>query len=273
MQSFYDFYANAHNIGLSLGSDAGTAHVLAYTASIGGGITATISAETGDARRGLLDSPAGWAGHALPDIVANIRYEQAWGAIQLSGALHQIRDANPAVDTEYGFAGQIGARFNLPMIAAGDNLVIQAAYADGASSYTGAQLGLVGRYRTAVANILQVVAGDVTIAPDATLVNGNLDTVKSWSTQAAFQHFWNPKLFSAAYFGYSSFDVPMAGNGEWNVMQAGLQTSWSPVRGLLLGAQVNYTRTELGRAMANTVGFNNTSADAWSGRVRIQRDF
>ena len=40
-------------------------------------------------------------------------------------------------DTEYGFAVQGGVKINLPFIAAGDVLWLQAAYAQGAINYLG----------------------------------------------------------------------------------------------------------------------------------------
>ena len=64
--------------------------------------------------------------------------------------MHQIRSANlvpnirgaenfrPGIaDTEYGFAVQGGVKINLPFIAAGDVLWLQAAYAEGAINYLG----------------------------------------------------------------------------------------------------------------------------------------
>jgi hypothetical protein len=59
--------------------------------------------------------------------------------------VHQIRGADlvpgpdpaPFVNTEYGFAAQAGLQVELPMIAEGDELWLQAAYAEGALSYLG----------------------------------------------------------------------------------------------------------------------------------------
>ena len=82
--------------------------VVAYTAQFGGGLSATLSAEmsrrttvptgTGAAARRLL-SPAVAPRHTvarqrgrlqMPDVVANLRIDQAWGSAQIMGAVHQV---------------------------------------------------------------------------------------------------------------------------------------------------------------------------------------
>ena len=89
-------------------------------------------------------------GQTAPDVVGALGISQSWGSAQLSGAVHQVRSANstqnirggdnvrPGIpDAEYGFAVQGGVQINLPFIAAGDVLWLQAAYADGAINYLG----------------------------------------------------------------------------------------------------------------------------------------
>src|SRR5207302_7880553 len=73
-----------------------------------------------------------YAAQQFPDIVANLRVDQAWGSAQLSGALHQVRAgyygnntqstivAGPnaftglAPDDKWGFAVAAGIVLNLP---------------------------------------------------------------------------------------------------------------------------------------------------------------
>ena len=87
--------------------------------------------------------PFTYGGERMPDIVSNLRYIGTWGSVQLSGALHQIRDVaagvatvdgvpvpvinpitglpNPTfADTDYGFALALNAHVNLPYLGAGD---------------------------------------------------------------------------------------------------------------------------------------------------------
>jgi hypothetical protein len=81
---------------------------MAYTAQFGNGFSATIAAEAprktqiaivgdfltpgfvaGGTGFGAGGAQAGYGGFQAPDIVANLRVDQAWGSAQLSGALHQ----------------------------------------------------------------------------------------------------------------------------------------------------------------------------------------
>ena len=118
-QSMFDFYADAYNYEALRGSNASPV-LLAYTYTFGGpfsGFSATISAEDGISRREQIGSVLSFAtvagtgiplagfgiggggggfgataaGQQIPDLVANLSDEQPWGAIQLSGAAHQLR--------------------------------------------------------------------------------------------------------------------------------------------------------------------------------------
>lgn len=73
--------------------------VLGYTAQFGNGISATIAAEMrrmtqiqrGRASVTLSDPfPNQYGGFQAPDVVANLRVDQAWGSAQIMGALHQV---------------------------------------------------------------------------------------------------------------------------------------------------------------------------------------
>ena len=84
---------------------------MAYTAQFGNGFSATIAAEAPRktqiisiggipgvlafvAGGGWFWQPvapsAGYGGFQAPDIVANLRVDQAWGSAQIMGALHQV---------------------------------------------------------------------------------------------------------------------------------------------------------------------------------------
>jgi hypothetical protein len=145
-QSFYDFYsAPAMGYrGYLPSSDTGDPGwwLWAYTAQLGNGITATISAEqrrgtqicgatgatgagsaafTGGAAAGpcmfnadLLPAPgsgsatassslAGYGGDIAPDIVGNIRVDQTWGSAQIMAAAHN--DNAPYYGTTQGSGG------------------------------------------------------------------------------------------------------------------------------------------------------------------------
>jgi len=131
-QSFYDFYSapavayNAAQLPIEDTGSGGTS-VIGYTAQLGNGLTATLSAETrrvgqiigagpvttaaalgatggiaiatttaGGLVSGSLSPTstaavalgAGYGGNEAPDIVANLRLDQTWGSAQIMGALH-----------------------------------------------------------------------------------------------------------------------------------------------------------------------------------------
>ncbi len=154
--------------------------VLTYTASFGGGLSATIGLED----RGNLTAanavgyewigPAGaaagasvlavatttpWANgvYALPAAVGNLRLDQTWGAAQaMAGVIQNTAVSNFATSSnngtiaKTGWAVGAGLKINLPMIAPGDVLHLTAEYADGAlewlqSSSTSAHTGNIGR--------------------------------------------------------------------------------------------------------------------------------
>src|SRR5690606_33860639 len=116
----------------------------------GSGISATIAIEDATSRRNaIVDNTTftnasqlgdnNYAAEFMPDIVANIRVDQAWGDAQISGAIHQLKPAFglQAVDQKYGYAVLGGIRFKLPQIGAGDTLRLDGSWSKGAIEYSG----------------------------------------------------------------------------------------------------------------------------------------
>ena len=111
-RSFYDFYNAAalnYRAGYMPNEDTGDGGwwTWAYTANLGGGFSATLSAEArrmtqiigqGTAATSLIEgtlgsgvtSGQGYGGWQVPDIVANLRVDQAWGNAQVMGAVHEV---------------------------------------------------------------------------------------------------------------------------------------------------------------------------------------
>ena len=300
-QSFFDFYANDLTFSTVRTADS-RLNLLAYTATFGSGFSATISLEdritgTGTRENGVV-SPGGVSsilGQNFPDLVASLRVDQGWGSAQLSAALTQ-RDVNNAAlgvrnQDEWGWAVQGGVKINLPMLAAGDHLFLQAAYADGALGYLGwsGQFG-TGRIATGVLGGPTLTIADVSV--DAL---GRTQTATGWSVVAALRHFWTPTLRSELVASYSELKLGYtlanrAGTGlvarpldPKELIVAG-NLIWSPVSGLDIGVEVLYTRTDLrqpvlavndagGRTALGAGGRLVKNDDAWAGRLRIQRDF
>jgi hypothetical protein len=303
--SFYDFYSNELNWGgLSFGSDTYGADpvVLAYTASFGSGFSATIAIEDPGARRtgGVFNGGAGfsnftYAGQRMPEIVGALRVDQAWGSAQLSGAVHQLQSLNfvsaaavppgaarPYADTDYGFAIQGGLKLNLPMLAAGDQLWLQAAYADGAVNYLGFGSSLN-------------LGGVQTSHTDAVVDTfGNVKRTKGFSLTAALLHYWTPQIRQAVFGNYAKLDYAAAVEAPVNpltglraagstvdttVFQVGTNLIWTPVSGLDMGVEVLYRKidpkgrvVDASRVVPGLV-YTRGAEDAFEGRLRIQRDF
>jgi hypothetical protein len=269
--SFFDFYANDLSYSAVAGSDNGSVNLLAYTASFGA-FSASLALE----ERTQRDSFGGnllAAGMRMPDIVAALRYDNEKGvlsAAQLSVAAHEVRVRNRDllgnfIDTEYGYAIQGGVKLNLPMIAAGDVLWLQAAYSEGNLSYTGAtnvptSLGALGLGQS-----------------DGAVINGGIKLTKSWSAIAAFQHYWTPNVRSGVFGSFLSIDYPaqgaaVAGLTDTKVWSAGTNLIWSPVSDFEIGGEVLYTFVDPKGRINLPVG-SRGDEDAWEGRLRIVRSF
>ena len=199
------------------------------------------------------------------------------------------------VDSEWGYAIQGGVKFNLPMIAAGDQLWLQAAYADGAPGYTHA-----APFTTARAGTFRLNATEAVIDP----LTGDVEKTDSWSVSGKFLHYWLPNLRSNFFAAYSELDysdvgprsffdpanpsfVVNTGFSDLRIIEAGANLIWSPVKGLDIGVEGVYRKFETKATSPRpsdrplTVGgvgdrnfFQATdSQDVWEARLRVQRDF
>src|SRR5829696_2333411 len=170
---------------------------------------------------------------------------------------------------EYGWAIQGGLKLNLPFIAQGDLLYLQAAYAEGATSYTGAWNGPLGGEANALNFTNRFVVNTDDAAVDAF---GRLHFTKSGSVTGALQHYWTPQFRSATFGSYAKVDYdsilrtpfgpagvqPIAfANGatnfgnllnlnlsptlrDYNVFVVGSNHVWSPVKDLDIGLETVY---------------------------------
>jgi Porin subfamily len=248
-QSFFDaWHGVAYTTPLGGGGNLWTT-VLAYTMQFGGGWSATISLEDGTF---TAAEQAGELGHEIPDIVANIRVDQAWGYAQIAGVVHQIRNAGASDD--FGFA--IGGALQLNIGGSGaqmNTLHFAATYADGASR--------------------RVLNSGTPVRRSNTPFNGAsvplFDAVGADATEAftvgAAARFWLAPTFNVSIFG-SYFDIDHAGVvNDYDGMQIGARGVWTAARGLDIGVEVLYTKIDWA-----PLGVNDDSLGAM---VRVQRNF
>lgn len=276
-QSFFDFYASAANFasapGTSMGSDNGSTQLMAYTATFGSGFTGTIAIEDRN-QRNVAASYYEAAGQRMPDVVAALRVDQNWGSAQLSGAVRQLNSSalygfnnGSRVDSEWGYAIQAGVKINLPALAAGDVLWLQAAYADGALNYLGLTGPTLGNYTSAYLP-----------TADAVLVNGQIEKTKGWNALANLTHYWMPTLRSTLFGSFWQVDYGSQVTNNTNIFrdykiyQAGTGLIWSPVKAMDIGVEVLYAKFDPSRR-ANDSVYVKGSEDQWQGRIRFQRDF
>jgi hypothetical protein len=261
-QSMFDFYADAYNYDNLRGSNA-TVALLAYTATFGNGFSATLSAEDQADRRAAIGSTiasttaapitvggvsatsfqAQPAGSRIPDVVGNLRYDQPWGAVQLTAAAHQNNAslfgvgalttpaatptstpastpayAFPALTSNnYGFAVQGGIQLNADYLSPGDKLWLEAAYEKGAFSYiAGNNLGFnygavnQNRYAGSAFTPSDYSAG-WNAQPNSDCVftgSGSCEQQSGWDITGAYKHYWIPTLSSGIYGSYMEVHYP-----------------------------------------------------------------
>lgn len=175
------------------------------------GAPAVVGCATGD-----------YGAHSVPDIVAALRVDQAWGSAQIAGALHQVNGVvhgnnvangilSPTyapVSDEWGFAIMGGLVFNLPWVK-GDRLWLEATYSEGATSYNGLAVnGLFSAHnRRDGFNMAAGHALDAIIGIDPrTGLRAGLQLTEVFTIGAAIEHYWTPALRTSLFGAWSSIE-------------------------------------------------------------------
>jgi hypothetical protein len=259
--------------------------VFAYTAMLGNGVTATLSIEDYTERRANVvpvfgaafagnfipatDNVAVNHGNEVPDIVGNLRVDQAWGSAQISGALHLNQatyyvfgpDITSHPDDKWGWAVAAGLLLKMPWDPK-DTFAVAGSYCEGATTYC---VNVPGSYgaRSSGASLFQdggVAIGwwDDAYFADTVTLRGELELPKVWNVQAGFQHYWTNALRSSIWGSYMNYEASSnavdrlvcaprgfgAGCADWNAWQVGSRTIWNPVTNLDIGLEVMYTKIE-----------------------------
>jgi len=258
--SFFDFGSNY--LTLSVASNPWNwVNVFAYTANLGNGLSATISLEESTTTRlGVV------AQQQAPNIVGNLRLDQAWGSAQIMAAAQQGRfqiNAAPANHTDWGYAVGAGVELKLPMLGAGDSIKIVGVWSEGAVEYTGlsgSPYGGVGGVNLGFDG--GATAGVVTDWNNAVGVN---TATEASSVMVQYRHFWTPTVRSSFHAGYNEARnfIGAGSFGGVQVVQYGANLAWSPVKDLTLSLDVLYTE----------VDFNNAESDKLATWFRVTRTF
>jgi len=212
-----------------------------YTAQFGNGVsgsvglddpvvwdrTAVYNLSTGLSAVGVTGNA--YDGVHAPDIVGNIRVDQAWGLFQISAAAHEvggsynILTATTAAPTalseisghpETKWGGSVMAALNIKNIptGAGDDIKVDASYAKGetknviASASTSPSFAMFGN--TSRAGAYQSVGFGATTdgvyLPASAGGTGDIKLTEAYGVRGAFNHNWNPYWSSSLYGSYSA---------------------------------------------------------------------
>jgi hypothetical protein len=226
----------------------------------------------------------------MPDFVGGFEFSQGDIRVKVSGALSEIRGSNRIqtgasagnfVDTKYGYALQAGTVIGLPMIGSGTNIQIQGTYSEGAISYVNpGQAGQRFTLETADAYV------------DA---SGSFKRSKAWGIYGSLNHTWTPAVSQTLYASYGEYNAPSAvrrtfaaGDPVFNLQNDPSQfktwaigniISWTPVSGLSVALDTNYTQTDAkrrillqGQAGAANARYSKND-HVWNATLRVQRSF
>jgi len=285
---------------------------LAYTATFGGGFSATIALEN---RAELTNSnsvntlganpftataaTAGPIAQRLPALVGNVRIDQSWGSAMLSGVVLEntatfgnanlavVGNAGPLVRST-GWAVSGGLKVNLPMIAAGDSIQVWAGYGVGALDYVvgpGMNAGSTATTGNFLGGFLRSDRNVTLFCVNAACTIGGSEQTKAWSIAGILTHYWTPSLRSNLIGSYLRIDPgSVTQNTAWsqgglsraNVWTAVGQLIWSPVRNFDIGVELSYARLNQNLPLSVPAGLGvlaNVNPNNWSGRMRVERSF
>jgi hypothetical protein len=240
--SFFDFYPAAallYRAAQIPSEDTGDGGfwVWAYTAQLGGGLSATLSAEErrtsqiigqgssatvlgqGTLPGAAFAAGAGYGGWQAPDVVANLRIDQAWGSAQVMAAAHELNPlyyaaggaggASTSLQTnghpgdQWGWVVGGGAKINTPFVSPGDYFVFEVNYTQGATKYLNS--GPSNENQSVVQGATQAYGVGADCVFGGTLGQGNATgclMTTAWSFNAAYEHYWTPQWHQSIAGGY-----------------------------------------------------------------------
>jgi hypothetical protein len=191
-----------------------------------------------------------YGGAQLPDLVGNVRIDQAWGVFQVSGALHDVdpgywSTANTLTsgnflggqvqtnaqnlghpDSKVGGAVTVALQIkNLPT-GVGDDFKIEGSWSLGASKYvlgTSSPLGgsfyMFGDGPTGTAGKLAIGAisdGVYSGGPGNSGVGGTqVQLTQGWGIRGAFNHNWSPEWSSSLFGGAAQLSYNNTAKAIW----------------------------------------------------------
>jgi hypothetical protein len=278
------------------GGDVTGVNQLTYTFQLGNGVSVALSAQdaTPYYQANLWNTSAAtvagvatgswgtntFAGNRAPDLVVMAKVDQAWGSVQGSFAAHDVTAgyysgtgvAAGLSGTElaghptdkWGFALQLGASFNLPMLGAGDTLNISGVYTKGASRYDFQDLApqtwaMYGGSGTAYQSLGLAGVSDAVFS-----TGGDLQLTETYGFRAGLNHNWDPHWSSGLYGAWAwvnyngtataaicssaALTAVFTGtcNPNFNYANVGFITRWTPVKNFTISGDVAFSKLNQG---------------------------
>ena len=281
--SFYDFFAGGDTWKDFFSPDhsGGPINMLAYTASFGGGTSATLSIEQPETVNGADVNGIAYVSQGIraPDLILALDASQGWGSAHIAGVAHQGNSVGTNAYTAWGYGVNAGVKFNLPGMP-GDTIGFQAAYAKGALGYSGVQSPSWGEGDVSGINING--NGFLFQPSDAVQnANGSWSQTTAWTLAAQGQFKIGPSFEIDPEVAYGSYSqgIGQAGgfagvgpngyNGWW----LGAVWDWTPVKNLDFALDTVYQSGSFTGASAAWTAVVPTSVNGFNARFRITRSF
>ena len=252
--------------------NGGTASpAVSLQASSAGATTATTPTQSGG-NIGLYGAPSSldtvvgtnYSGTFLPDVVGNVKVDQAWGMFQLSGALHDVSPAywasanTPNASTIIGgsnltgveafghpdskLGGAVSAALQIKNIptGAGDDIKVEGSWGMGATKYILGTAGtLPGSFYMTKANA-NTTAGTIAIGAVTDGVYGGFGTplqsglqlTQGFGFRGAFNHNWDPYWSSSLFGGFAKIMYNDTAKNLWCESYGGTGSNGLPIAGI-----------------------------------------
>ncbi|ETR76155.1 polymerase [Afipia sp. P52-10] len=258
--------------------------VLAYTHQFGNGISASLSLEDSKERKrgnynGALPLTAWGAtlgtdtrgGNTWPDVVAQLRIEQAWGGFHIAGGITNNHVAyscgasgatcteitGPTPSDKIGGSVNAALKFNVPT-GVNDALYIGGSYSVGATTSVFAGAGPnFGVYGNSNLFYGSIAGGYLFDSVYDTRTGTGQQLTTAYGGAVAFEHGWNPEWRTSVFGGAQFVDYNATANAilcskftaatlsnanttcnmDMRIVGAGTRTYWTPVRDLTIGVE------------------------------------
>jgi hypothetical protein len=232
-------------------SDTGVNNIQ-YTAQFGNGVSASIGLDDPtvwdrtplyNLSLGVSGSGTGtnaYGGWQVPDIVGNVKVDQAWGLFQWSVAAHEVDGSYNTLgaggvpttasilsghpDSKFGYATMIGVNIKNIPTGPGDNIKFDASYTKGATKYviataaTSPSFAMFGGTSGQFGPNGSVGFGatsDGVWLPTAAGGDGVIHLTTSWGVRGAFNHNWDAYWATSVYGAYAGVSYDGGAKGMY----------------------------------------------------------